>query len=600
MEQHNSSVWWWRWRSCLTTLLACALTVLGGTNPARAEHPSKLVTATAAATPDRVGPGESTKLVVSVTIASGWHVNAHVPSEPYLIPTDLTITAPPDIEVGEIDYPEGEEVAFAFNPGKKLASYQGTITLTAPLRLNAEVEADRSVIIRCSLRYQPCNDTHCLRPWTVTAVAHLNVHGGSAGAAQDSTGMPAKAPPGSEMLGRLTKAWLERGDGFTYVGAFILGLLLNLTPCVYPLIAVTVALFGGRRDGSRAHVVGLALVYVVGIAATFSALGVTAALSGSAFGMALQQPAVLVLIAAVLLGLAASSFGLYQFRVPGFIGKWAGRSGTGVGGALFMGLTMGLVAAPCIGPVLAGLLLIVGARQEVLFGFSLFFVLSLGLGAPYVVLAALASSARKLPRSGGWLSWMEKVLGFVLIGLALFYLEPLLPAGSRRMAKLALLVVGGVYLGFLASTAGESMRFLRFKRTVGLAVLGIALWSVVSTQPPSLVRWQPFTPEALAAARSTGIPAVIDFSAEWCIPCREMDASTFNDPAVAEAARAFAMLRADVTLIDTETEEIMRGHNVLGVPTYLFFTASGDEAERLVGFVPSQEFLKAMRTAAAG
>ena len=571
-----------------------------GEESAAADDPASLVTATATATPDAVGPGGSAELTVSVTIAPGWHVNAHIPSEPYLIPTDLSIAPPPEVEVGEVHYPEGERTAFAFNPGKKLATYQGTITLTVPLRVRSDAAADRAVIIRCNLRYQPCDDTHCLRPWAIPVVAHLHVRKGSERGAHDSKAIPPKAPRGATILGGLAKAWLERGDVFTYPGAFILGLLMNLTPCVYPLIAVTVALFGGQGDGNRARVVGLAVVYVLGIAVTFSALGVASALSGSAFGMALQQPVVLVSIAAVLLGLAASSFGLYQFRIPLALGQWAARSGTGVGGALLMGLTMGLVAAPCVGPVLAGLLLIVAARQEILFGFSLFFVLSLGLGAPYVLLAALASTARRLPRSGGWLAWVEKLLGFVLIGLALFYLEPLLPAGTRRVARMALLVVGGVYLGFLHSTASESLRFVRFKRLAGVAVLGVALWSAAAVEPRPLVRWQPFTPEALAAARSTGTPAVIDFSAEWCIPCKEMDASTFNDPAVAEAARAFAMLRADVTLLDTETEEIMRGHNVLGVPTYLFFTANGEEAARLVGFVPSQGFLEAMRAAAAG
>jgi thiol:disulfide interchange protein DsbD len=573
---------------------------LVGEETAAADDPGSLVTATATATPEAVGPGGDAELRVSVTIAPGWHVNAHIPSEPYLIPTDLTIAPPLEVEVGEVHYPEGERTAFAFNPGKKLATYQGTITLTVPLRVRSDAATDRAVIIRCNLRYQPCSDTHCLRPWAIPIVAHLSVRKGSKGGAHDSTAIPTEAGRGSTILGGLAKAWLERGNVFTYPGAFILGLLMNLTPCVYPLIAVTVALFGGQGDGSRARVVGLAAVYVLGIAVTFSALGVASALSGSAFGMALQQPVVLVLIAAVLLALAASSFGLYRFRIPVALGQWAARPGTGVGGALFMGLTMGLVAAPCVGPVLAGLFLIVAARQQILFGFSLFFVLSIGLGAPYILLAALASAARKLPRSGGWLTWVEKLLGFVLMGLALFYLEPILPAGTRNVARMALLVVGGVYLGFLHSFAGESLRFVRLKRVVGVAALGVALWSVAAVQPRSLVSWQPFTPEALAAARSTGTPAVIDFSADWCIPCREMDASTFNDPAVVEASRTFAMLRADVTLMDTETDEIMRGHNVLGVPTYLFFSANGEEAERLVGFVPSEEFLEAMRKAAAG
>jgi thiol:disulfide interchange protein DsbD len=264
-----------------------------------------------------------------------------------------------------------------------------------------------------------------------------------------------------------------------------------------------------------------------------------------------------------------------------------------------MGLTMGLAAAPCVGPIVLGLLLFVGSRQDPLLGFAIFFVLALGLGAPYVILAALADSIRRLPRSGGWLAWVEKLLGFVLVALALFYVQPLLPLAARRPAALVLLAVAGLYLGFLEGTLRESLRFTRFKRGVGVAALGIALWNLAGDRPHP-IEWQPLTPQAFAAARAARRPSVIDFSAEWCIPCREMDETTFRDPAVVDAARRFVMLRADVTVIDPDTDELMRRYGVLGVPTYVFFRPGGEEARRLVGYVPSQEFVQAMRAAAGG
>jgi thiol:disulfide interchange protein DsbD len=216
-----------------------------------------------------------------------------------------------------------------------------------------------------------------------------------------------------------------------------------------------------------------------------------------------------------------------------------------------------------------------------------------------VLLAALASEIRALPRSGSWLTWMEKLLGFVLVGLALFYLAPLLPGGLRRLAWLGLLVVAGIYLGFLDTTGSESPRFVRLKRGLGVAALGLALWNVGAAET-SPIRWQSFTPQAFAAARTANRPTVVDFTAEWCIPCREMDATTFQDPAIVEEAHTFAMLRADVTVISSEVDDLMRQYGVLGVPTYLFFSPDGAEAERLVGFVPSDEFLRAMQGAASG
>jgi thiol:disulfide interchange protein DsbD len=309
---------------------------------------------------------------------------------------------------------------------------------------------------------------------------------------------------------------------------------------------------------------------------------------------------VLTALAAVLLALAASNFGFYELRVPAVVSRWAGRSGAGAGGAFFMGLTMGLVAAPCVGPVLAGLILAVGARQDVLFGASVFLVLSLGLGAPYVALAALASAARGLPRAGGWLLWVERLLGFVLIGLALFYVGPLLSDGVRQAAWTLLLLGGGIYLGFIEGTGSGWTRFLVVKRGLGVAAVATALWTLGAAEAPAPIRWESFTPQALARARERGTPSVVDFSAEWCIPCREMDATTFHHPAVVEASRGFAMLRADVTVMDDATDAIMREHAVLGVPTYLFLTAAGEEADRLVGYVSAEEFLRAMRAASAG
>jgi thiol:disulfide interchange protein DsbD len=421
----------WRRAKLAGVLVSCALAAVLGPGAAPCRAQGRVVTATATITPPATSPGGASELRVTVTIDAEWHVNAHVPSEPFLIPTELRLEAPAEVEVGDVAYPPGEERRFAFNPAKPLATYAGTITLTAPVRVKPDAPAGRAAIVRGTLRYQACNDTRCLPPDTVPVSAAIAVRAVAAGP-PPAVGAGAGLLSASGGATFSPEAWFARGYLFTFAAVAALGALLNLTPCVYPLIAVTVAFFGGQGRGSRARVVGLAGVYVLGIAVTFSAMGAASALSGAAFGAALQRPAVLAFIAAALLALAGANFGLYQLRVPTALGRWAGRAGTGAAGALFMGLTMGLVAAPCVGPVVIGLLLFVGSRQDPLLGVALFFVLALGLGAPYVVLAALADSARRLPRSGGWLAWVEKLLGCVLVGLALFYLAPLLPAGLRR------------------------------------------------------------------------------------------------------------------------------------------------------------------------
>ncbi|MGC1340338.1 MAG: cytochrome c biogenesis protein CcdA, partial [Candidatus Binataceae bacterium] len=205
--------------------------------------------------------------------------------------------------------------------------------------------------------------------------------------------------------------------GFVFV--FLGGIALNLTPCVYPLIGVTVAYFGNQGGGHR-RVLALAILFVLGIAVMFSAVGVAVAMSGGLFGAALQNPYVLSLLAAMLIVLALSSFGMFSLQPPQWMLQRAGIARPGYAGAALMGLGMGVVAAPCIGPFVLGLLLMVERSASPVFGFALFFTLAIGLGFPYIFLALAAGSIRKLPRSGEWLAWVEQLFGFVLIGLALY------------------------------------------------------------------------------------------------------------------------------------------------------------------------------------
>src|SRR6185369_17896931 len=240
-------------------------------------------------------------------------------------------------------------------------------------------------------------------------------------------------------------AWLrERGLLATLALAALFGLGLNLTPCVYPLISVTIAYFGGQSGRATGGVLALAVAYVLGIAITFSTLGVAAALSGGIFGAALQRPPVLAAIAGLLVLLAASNFGVYQFRMPAALTNRAGKASGGIVGALAMGLTMGVVAAPCVGPIVIALLLFVAARQDAILGFALFFALAIGMGVPYLGLAVVAGSIRRLPRSGEWLGWIEHLFGFLLRGMALYFATPLLDARVVGFVGPLLIAVAGL------------------------------------------------------------------------------------------------------------------------------------------------------------
>jgi thiol:disulfide interchange protein DsbD len=527
----------------------------------------------------RVAEGRA---VVEITIGPGWHVNAHDPTDHFLVPTTLELTPPAGLRAGAVGYPAAVEKALDFADGKTLRLYEGRVRLEATL----EGTATDPGPLRGKLRYQACDDTTCLPPRTVELSADVP----RAGPPATTRGA---APGGDEVA-----QWIARfGWPMTLAWVVVLGMALNLTPCVYPLISVTVAFFGGTTGHERGA--GLrAVAYVAGICLTFTVLGAAAALTGSLFGAALQKPIVLGTIAGLMAILAASNFGLYQVRMPTGVMQWASRTGEGALGAFFMGFTMGVVAAPCIGPIVVALLLYVGARQSVPEGLVLFGALGLGLGLPYLALALVAERLRRLPRSGAWLEWMERLFGFLLLGLALHFATPLLAPRVVELLWTALLVVGGLVLGLAGAVRNPVVRWAR--ATAGIAVAAAALVMLFVATDAHGIAWADFSDQALAEARAAGRPVLIDFQAGWCIPCREMEHTTFRDPTVVEAARAFATLKADVTEQDDRTTALMSRFNVPGVPTYVLLDGRGEERRRFVGFVGVPQFHEALREVAGG
>jgi thiol:disulfide interchange protein DsbD len=410
-------------------------------------------------------------------------------------------------------------------------------------------------------------------------------------AAADAYAASTTAAQGSG--GTLAGIFAHHGSLLGFLAVLLGGLALNLTPCVYPLIGVTIAYFGNQGGGPR-RVLVLAILYVLGIALMFSAVGVAVALSGGLFGAAMQSPYVLGALAAVLLVLALSSFGLFSLQPPQWMLQRAGTARPGYAGAVLMGLGMGVVAAPCIGPIVLGLLLMVERRGSALFGFALFFTLAVGLGLPYIGLALAAGNIRRLPRSGEWLAWVEQLFGFILAGLALYFLDPVIPDHliSRLLPWYA--VAAGLWLGFV-TRAGRAWRpFLLFRSVVGIAAAGALIYLAIPSSPEHHLTFQPFDSAALQLAEASRKPVLIDFRADWCIPCREMDRSTFVNPAVVKAASRFVRLRADLTQQDGKNQAIISKFGIQGVPTTLLINSAGSIEVRKVGYIGPDEMLTAL------
>lgn len=581
----------------LTVVVATLVFVRAATALAAAPNPAAIVALQSAVLETPLAAGRGDSLVITAQVATGWHINSDHPLGDYYVPTRLMVSPPAHVIAGAIVYPPARLVTLAFAGTEKLAVFTGVIQFKVALAADANFDHQVGAPARVELRFQACNDAQCLRPAMVATTIDLAA---------------AQSPQASNITGAGTGTGgaTDRGFGFAtsesaiagvfaahgyLIGLLVVllgGLALNLTPCVYPLIGVTVAYFG-NESGAPRKVIVLASLYVLGIALMFSGLGVAVALSGGLFGAALQNPYVLAAIAAMLLMLAASSFGLFVLQPPQWIMQRAGRARPGYFGALLMGFGMGVVAAPCIGPIILGLLLMVQRSQSALFGFALFFTLAIGLGLPYIALAVAAGSIRRLPRSGEWLAWIEQLFGFVLAGLALYFLDPIVPHRLISRALPYYAAAAGIFLGFISPAGRKWPPFLIVRSMLGLVSAGVLIYLLIQSRRtvPALT-FQTFDPALVQSAKAGHRPVVIDFSADWCVPCREMERTTFTDPAVVREAAGFVRLRANLTADNSANQAIIKEFRVEGVPTTVFIDANGEVRKHHIGYIGPAEFLK--------
>ncbi len=447
--------------------------------------------------------------------------------------------------------------------------------------------------------------------------------------------VPAFLPTGPD-AGLDAAGFLESGQ-FLF-GALVIfagGLLTAMTPCVYPLIPITVSVFGARRAESRLKAIALTTSYVLGMGLVFSVLGVVAAKTGALFGSVLADPRFVTGLAVFLLVLATSMFGAFELALPqGLTQRLNGVGGSGVLGAFLMGSVSGFLAAPCTGPVLTGLLAFVAQSQSALLGGGLLFIYALGVGVPFFLIGVFTV---QLPRSGVWMEWVKSVLGIALVALAFSYLKdafvPLRTLIAHVAAQLgqlpgAYLAAGltaiGVIAGAVHLSFKEGARPFVFKSAgVTAVVLALLLRGAAMGAPETGHLWvemgwmkppqKPtftwnlnFMPsetttlsqfdQVLARAKAEGKPVMIDFFAEWCAACKELDHKTYvKDPVIAESQR-FTNVKIDCTNEDETIEALYQRYGVKGLPTVLFIDSSGNVLEdpKVTGFLSAEKFVKEM------
>lgn len=392
------------------------------------------------------------------------------------------------------------------------------------------------------------------------------------------------------------------------VAAFNAGILTSFTPCIYPLIPITLAIFGASTQPSRSRSFLLALCYVLGIATTYTALGMISAKTGGLFGSALTKPPVIAVLTVLLIGLALFSLDAIKLKGVSKVQDAASRiGGKGFRGAFLMGTVSGFVAAPCAGPMLVVILGIAAAQGNTFWGALLLFTYALGMGILFLLLGLFPNLLKALPRSGNWLHAVKFFTAALLLAVALFISQPYhLPLLAPLLASRGV-VVGLFAVSLLAAYWGYHKPNALIKICASVIFATSAFYLVLGpsarhSASQSNLTWASSIDEGLKSAHERSTIVMADLYADWCAACKELDSKTFSQEAVRARLGKLSLVRVDFTVSDPTTDKVSERFQVTGLPCILFLRADGQEIpdSRITGFVEPQEFLKHLDQVASG
>ncbi|HEX3776264.1 MAG TPA: cytochrome c biogenesis protein CcdA [Polyangiaceae bacterium] len=413
---------------------------------------------------------------------------------------------------------------------------------------------------------------------------------------------PSVALAAPEASDAFTQA-LDKGPLYAALAAFAGGFLASLTPCVYPMVAITVSVFGAAQSKSRWQGASLSLAFVLGIVAMLVPLGVIAGQSGMIFGAVLQNRWVVLGMAALFLALASAMFGAFEFALPSAItNKLAELGGIGYKGAFLLGAACGLIATPCTGPVLTGILAFIAKTKSSALGAAAMTAFGVGLGVPFF---AVGTFAVQLPKSGAWMVHVKSILGIVLVVVALHYVGTVLPVLTRAthpslafFGGMFALVVLGALLGAVHREFGEPGAGVKVAKALGIVCVSAGLFLSIETalKPNEIVSWEHQLEVAQSRAQRESRPLLVDFGARWCTACKELDKVTFASPDVAIEMSRFVNAKVDASEDDDpKIVATLTSFKVRGLPTVVVLDSHGKEALRFNDFVPPELFLPAIK-----
>lgn len=402
-------------------------------------------------------------------------------------------------------------------------------------------------------------------------------------------------------------------------GFFGFGLLLSLTPCVLPMIPILSGIIVGAKPRSKLHSFILSLAYVLGMALAYSLAGIAAGYSGQLLSSALQTPAVLSATALIFVLLALSMFGFYELKLPAALqDRVLGASSRFKGGQFFgvfiMGAISALIVSPCVAAPLAGALLYISQTHDVLLGGTALFALSIGMGVPLLLIGISAGSL--LPRAGAWMDSIRNLFGILLIGVAIWLITPLVSISVQMVLWAALLIIPAIYMRAIDRLPENAAGWMKLRKAAGLIMLLAGIAMLIGALSGAKSPLQPLAglradrgethQSVLAFQRvknvteldqqitaASGKIVMLDFYADWCVACKEMEQFTFSDSRVQEKLKDAVLLQADVTENNADDRALLKRFGLFGPPGIIFFDSNGQESRivRIIGYQDSDRFL---------
>jgi len=593
-------------------------------NPLRAPAPADLLPPDEAFTLSLRATDANT-VVATLTPADGYYL--------YRDRISFRVEDPPGLTVAGVTLPPGK---FKEDPtfGRTEVYYR---PIEAIIRLNSTGVAPASV--RLSATYQGCNDPIgvCYPPIEKTLTVALTSAGGTPASVGAGGGV---APPGNSSMaggaaatpnvagadasetGRVLQLFSQGGRWAMLAAFFGFGVLLAFTPCMLPMIPILSGIIVGRgQHATKRRAVGLSAVYVLGMAITYAAAGVAAGLAGSMLSAALQNPWVLGSFAAVFVLLALSMFGLFELQLPsGLQSTLAGVTqripGGHVTGVFLMGVVSAVIVGPCVAAPLAGALLYIGQTRDAVLGGAALFSMAVGMGVPLIVVGATASTIVR--RAGPWTQTVMRMFGVSLLAVAIYLISPVIPLVVQHLLWATLLIVAAMFARAIDPLPGDAPGVSRLIKGLGVIglVAGVALLVGAFSGSRDLLQplvgmraaaggdardSLPFEPVKSVAALDARVQAaegrfvMVDFWAEWCVSCKEMERFTFADPRVQARLKDVVLLRADVTANNADDQALLRRFSLFGPPGIVFFDAQGGElAYRVIGYEGPDKFLASL------